>query len=77
MNNCCEFISYKTIMKALTGDSHALNEILDYYRRYIHKMSLRKYIDAEGNEIYMVDQEMADTVEIHLMEAIIKFKPEI
>lgn len=70
-------INYETIMKALKGDFHAMNEILDHYRRYINKMSVFKYTDSGGNERYIVDQEMADTVEIHLMEAVIKFRVEI
>lgn len=68
-------IDNKTILLAASGDTEALMEVVDAYKPYIEKLSMRGVIDADGQYHEAVDETVKRTIETGLIAAIMKFNP--
>ena len=65
----------KTILLAVSGDTEALMEVVDTYQPYIEKLSMRVVMDQNGNCREMLDETVKRSLEVGLIEAIMKFHP--
>ena len=68
-------IKTKTILLAASGDTEALMEVVDAYKPYIEKLSMRGVIDSDGNYKEVVDETVKRTIETGLIASIMKFNP--
>ncbi len=68
-------IDNKIILLAASGDTEALMEVVDAYKPYIEKLSMRGVIDADGQYHEAVDETVKRTIETGLIAAIMKFNP--
>lgn len=71
---CRKKLDTKTIQKAVAGEPLALMKIVDIYKPYIEKLSLRVVIDDHGRCRQEVDETIKRTLETSLIAAIMKFK---
>lgn len=67
-------IPYPIIERAASGDSEAIEFILEHFEAYINYMSTRQFYDIYGNIYYRVDEEMRHIIENQLIKKILKFK---
>lgn len=67
----------KTILLAVSGDTEALMEVVDTYKPYIEKLSMRVVMDENGHCREMVDETVKRSLEVGLIAAIMKFHPYI
>ena len=67
----------KTILLAVSGDTEALMEVVDIYKPYIEKLSMRVVMDENGHCREMVDETVKRSLEVGLIAAIMKFHPYI
>lgn len=65
----------KTILLATSGDPDALMEVVDAYKPYIEKLSMRVVIGDDGQYREAVDETVKRTLETGLIAAIMKFNP--
>ena len=65
----------KTILLAVSGDTEALMEVVDTYKPYIEKLSMRVVMDENGHCREMVDETVNLSLEVVLIAAIMKFNP--
>lgn len=64
-------ISYETILVAKTGNSEAINQILQHYEPYIARCAQRTFHDDYGNQYQVVDTEIKNRIIAKLMFQII------
>ena len=69
-----ELPEYEVIQDAVSGNILAINQILDHYRGYIIKKSIRKLKDEYGNTYCYVDETLRQCLENQLVKKIINFK---
>ena len=70
-------IPLQTILAAKSGDSEALTHILRHYAHYIASYAKRPFYDEYGNHYDVIDEEIRQQLESHLMLQIVyKFDPE-
>ncbi len=66
---------YPVIVAAVGGDSEALQAIFRHYSSYIATLSMRSLYDENGEQHYVVDENIRSEMETHLARAIVgKFK---
>ena len=56
-------IPVQTILKAINGETEALDAVLRHYSSYIRVLSTRPVKDTYGNEFLCVDESMRDQQE--------------
>lgn len=56
-------IPVQTILKAVNGETEALDAVLRHYSSYIRVLSTRPVKDTYGNEFLCVDESMRDQQE--------------
>lgn len=59
-----------TIMAAISGNEHALAEVVAHYQGYILALSTRPTKDQYGNEYYLVDEDMRLRLEVKLIRSV-------
>lgn len=59
-----------TIMAAISGNEHALAEVVAHYQGYIRALSTRSTKDQYGNEYYLVDEDMRLRLEVKLIRSV-------
>lgn len=64
-------IPYKIILAAKTGNSEAINQILQHYEPYIAHCARRTFHDDYGNQYQVVDTEIKNRIVAKLMFQII------
>lgn len=70
-----KLLPFEVIEEAVGGSPEALSKVLDHFRRYILKMSIRVYYDEFGQSYQAVDEEMKRQIECRLIAQIVqKFK---
>lgn len=62
-----------TIVLATHGDEEAILEVLNHYEHYINTLCQKKVVDAFGNAYQMIDEEMKQRVQVHLITTLSKF----
>ena len=67
----------RSILLAVSGDTEALMEVVDTYKPYIEKLSMRVVMDENGHCREMVDETVKRSLEVGLIAAIMKFHPYI
>jgi hypothetical protein len=63
-----------TIQAAISGDTDAINNIVDHYNRLILKLSIKKMYDEYGNPHDCVDEYTYLRLRTKLIAKIVKFK---
>lgn len=69
----CHLISYSTIIAATKGDPEALATVLNRYRGYMTKLSVRRLRDDYGNVYECLDEELRSRLELKLIAGILAF----
>ena len=64
-------IPVQTILKAVNGETEALDAVLRHYSSYIRVLSTRPVKDTYGNEFLCVDESMRDQLEAKLRVSIV------
>ncbi len=64
-------IPVQTILKAINGETEALDAVLRHYSSYIRVLSTRPVKDTYGNEFLCVDESMRDQLEAKLRVSIV------
>lgn len=67
-------IPYRTIEKAVHGNSDAIHDVLKYYERYIRKIATGKMYDKNGVPYIGVDETLVERMESKLAAKIMLFK---
>ena len=67
-------VHFSTLQEAIGGDTIALNKIIKNYERYIIKLSIKRYLDAYGNVITCIDEDIKRQLETKLIIKILGFK---
>lgn len=67
-------IPFHLIVKATDGDTEAINQILQHYRGFIIKRSLRLMKDEYGNQNMVVDEVLRGRMETSLIIKILSFE---
>ena len=65
---------YEVIQKAASGNILAVNQILDHYRGYIIKKSIRRLKDEYGNTYCYVDETLRQCLENQLVKKIKRYR---
>ena len=66
-------LPYKTIKAATMGEPDAVAAVLQHYKAYIAKLSMRYLHDDEGNVYRCVDECMRCRLEIKLITGLLDF----
>ena len=69
-----KLLPFDTIKAATQGDIEAMSAVMRHYGGYIATLSVRPIRDADGNERYMVDENIRSELEAKLATAILKFQ---
>lgn len=69
-------LSHETIIQAVSGDAHAINQVVDYFHSFIVYLSRIESFTNTGTAFYYYDDEIQRELETHLIAAIVKFKVE-
>ena len=64
-------ISVQTILKAISGETDAMDAVLRHYSGYIRVLATRPVKDTYGNEFFCVDESMRDQLEAKLRTSIV------
>lgn len=67
-------ITYDEMVKAVSGDPLAAEEVLDYFDGYIDKLCTHAFVDARGNVTYGVDGLRKTQLQGKLLAAMMRFK---
>ena len=67
-------IRYEIIIQAIQQDEAAIGQVVAHYRNYINYLSLREVELADGRRVKYVDEEIARSLEVKLMESVTKFR---
>lgn len=67
-------LSFEIIVAATDGDKEAIKKALNFYDRYISKLSLRKMYDDYGNVYMVVDSELKGRIQTAVMKMILNFE---
>ena len=67
-------LPYATILAASEGDAEAISSVLEHYKRYITRLSVRLAYDPGGHIHFRVDEAMRRRLEIKLIAGILAFR---
>jgi len=74
MKTTYPMVPYSVIVAATDGDTEAINQIVNHYRGYIAKRSLRPMKDEYGNQHMVVDETLRSRMETRLITKILSFE---
>lgn len=69
-----KIVEYEIIKRATSEDIEAIEFIVDYYDKYINKLSTRYLIDDYGNSTCVIDLEIKGQLQNKLIAKILLFK---
>ena len=69
-----KLLPYSTIKAATLGDYEAMSAVNRHFGGYIATLSVRPMRDADGNERYMVDENIRRELEAKLAAAVMRFR---
>ena len=67
-------VPFPLIVKATDGNAEAINQIIQHYRGYMTKRSLRLMNDEYGNQSMVVDEVLRGRMETRLITKILLFE---
>ena len=74
MRKAYHMIPFPLIVKATDGDTEAINHILEHYKSYIAKRSLRLMKDEYGHQSMVVDEVLRGRMQTRLIAKILSFQ---
>jgi len=69
-------LPFKTIIKAINGDSLAMDQVLDHYDNHINYLSTCHIRSEQGHLIPIINMEVKDRLTSKLVQAVMRFRVE-
>jgi len=67
-------LPFDIICEAASGDSIAIEQVINHYSGYIAKLSMRTVYNETGNQHNVVDEDLRRRLEAKLTSAILQFR---
>jgi len=74
MKKTNNLLPFDVIREAASGDTIAIEQVINHYSGYIAKLSMRTVYDENGNQHNIVDEDIRRCLEAKLASAILKFR---
>jgi len=74
MKKTNNLLPFDVICEAASGDTTAIEQIINHYSSYIAKLSMRTVYDENGQQHNIVDEDIRRRLEAKLASAILKFR---
>jgi len=74
MKKINNLLPFNVICEAASGDSIAIEQVINHYSAYIAKLSMRTVYDDNGTQHNIVDEDIRRRLEAKLASAILKFR---
>jgi hypothetical protein len=74
MKKINNLLPFDVICGAASGDSIAIEQVINHYSGYIAKLSMRTVYDENGNQHNVVDEDIRRRLETKLASAILQFR---
>ena len=74
MKKTNNLMPFDVICEAASGDTIAIEQVINHYSGYIAKLSMRTVYDENGNQHNIVDEDIRRCLEAKLASAILKFR---
>lgn len=70
-----ERIPYPVIVRAVSGDALAMEQVVERYRRYAMALATKSVVDGEGRARRMLDKDMLHQLLAGLARRVLRFDP--
>ena len=74
MKKTNNLLPFDIICEATSGDTIAIEQVINHYSGYIAKLSMRTVYDENGNQHNIVDEDIRRRLEAKLTSAILQFR---
>jgi len=74
MKKTNNLLPFDIICEAASGDSIAIEQVINHYSGYIAKLSMRTVYDDNGIQHNIVDEDIRRRLEAKLASAILRFR---
>ena len=74
MKKTNNLLPFDTICEAASGNTIAIEQVINHYSGYIAKLSMRTIYDENGNQHNIVDEDIRRRLEAKLASAILRFR---
>ena len=74
MKKANNLLPFDVICQAASGDTIAIEQVINHYSGYIAKLSMRTAYDENGRQHNIVDEDIRRRLEAKLASAILKFR---
>ena len=74
MKKTNNLLPFDVICEAASGDSIAIEQVMNHYSGYIAKLCMRTVYDENGNQHNIADENIRRRLEAKLASAILKFR---
>ena len=74
MKKTNNLLLFDIICEAASGDSIAIEQVINHYSGYIAKLSMRTVYNENGNQHNVVDEDLRRRLEAKLTSAILQFR---
>ena len=74
MKKTNNLLPFDIICEAASGDSIAIEQVINHYSGYIAKLSMRMVYDENGNQHNIVDEDLRRRLKAKLASAILRFR---
>ena len=70
-----ERVPYPVIVRAVSGDALAMEQVVERYRRYAMALATKSVVDGEGRARRMLDEDMLPQLLAGLARRVLRFDP--
>ncbi len=70
-----ERVPYPVIVRAVSGDAIAMEQVVERYRRYAMALATKSVTDGEGRTCRMLDEDMLHQLLAGLARRVLRFDP--
>ena len=70
-----ERVPYPVIVRAVSGDALAMEQVVERYRRYAMALATKSVVDGEGRARRMLDEDMLHQLLAGLAHRVLRFDP--
>lgn len=70
-----ERVPYPVIVRAVSGDALAMEQVVERYRRYAMTLATKSVVDGEGRARRMLDEDMLHQLLAGLACRVLRFDP--
>ena len=70
-----ERVPYPVIVRAVSGDALAMEQVVERYRRYAMALATKSVVDGEGRARRMLDEDMLHQLLAGLARRVLRFVP--